>query len=176
MTACPSHNRMGTRSEDDAVPMPPPDGDLQSVATIENHAPSVAHGSDLPPSPSQTHVTDMPPFWSTNRHNRAISSASYQSLNQNRPQAIILEDHSEEDHELAQACWAKSVTVDDYSVVSGPTGVGAYVVWHCTVCTLKGGDVEINKRCVPPPHLCCMLLSSYHVVDIPSSTSSGVHW
>ncbi|KAF2482260.1 Phox homologous domain-containing protein, partial [Neohortaea acidophila] len=46
-----------------------------------------------------------------------------------------------------QGCWAKSAAVDDYVLVSGATlGVGAYVVWHCTIQTLKGGNLVIRKR------------------------------
>jgi len=89
-------------------------------------------------------VTDAPPFWS--RHSRSVSTVSYHSLRQHQPAPILLEDHSEEHHEQTQACWAKSVTVDEYVVVSGPSGIGAYVVWHCTVTTLKGGDMSIRKR------------------------------
>ena len=89
-------------------------------------------------------VVDAPPFWT--RHDRTMSAVSYQSIVQTRPPPIQLEDHSEEHHELSQGCWARSVTVDDYVVVSGPSGVGAYIVWNCTVSTLKGGDMSIRKR------------------------------
>lgn len=87
---------------------------------------------------------DAPVFWST-RHAR---SSSYHSVNHTGPGPIQLEDHSEDQHEQSQGCWARSVTVDDYTVVSGASGIGAYVVWHCTVRTLKGGDMNIRKRYV----------------------------
>ncbi|KAM0712447.1 hypothetical protein Q7P37_011543 [Cladosporium fusiforme] len=88
--------------------------------------------------------TNAPAFWSTTRHAR---SASYHSLSHaGGPGPIQLEDHSEDQHEQSQGCWARSVTVDDYTVVSGTSGIGAYVVWHCTVRTLKGGDMNIRKR------------------------------
>ncbi|KAI5366255.1 Putative vacuolar protein sorting-associated protein [Septoria linicola] len=135
---------MGTRHHDDAVPAAdsPALGELQSAATID------AAERELGTTDLQTRsgVTDAPPFWSTNRHRRTTSSASYQSLDQNRPAAIVLEDHSKDDDEQALSCWAQSVTIDDYSVVSGPSGIGAYVVWHCTVSTIKGGDMPLNKR------------------------------
>jgi hypothetical protein len=87
--------------------------------------------------------TSAPAFWST-RHAR---SASYHSLAHTTGHGPIqLEDHSEDQHEQSQACWARSVTVDDYTVVSGTSGIGAYVVWHCTVSTLEGGDMNIRKR------------------------------
>lgn len=96
----------------------------------------------------ESHVIDAPPFWLEGppRHQRAISSVSYHSLNEARPAAIGLEDHSNDSHDLAKSCWARNVSVDEYVVVSGPTGIGAYVVWHCTVSTLKGGDLSIRKR------------------------------
>ena len=76
----------------------------------------------------------------------AFQNVSYRSIEHQRPSPILLEDHSEEDHELSQSCWAKSAKIDEYVLVSGPTGIGAYVVWHCTVKTLKGGDMTIRKR------------------------------
>ena len=86
-------------------------------------------------------------FWSLRRHGR---EPSYHSLpSQDRSGGPIrLEDHSEEDHVLAQSCWAQSATIDEYVVISGPTGIGAYVVWHCTVKTLSGGELCIRKRWV----------------------------
>ena len=95
-------------------------------------------------TPENDHGTVSPPFWNT--HGRSVSNISYQSIRQNAPQPILLEDHSEEYGEQGKACWAKSVTVDDHVIVSGPTGIGAYVVWTCTVDTLKGGLFTIRKR------------------------------
>ncbi len=86
------------------------------------------------------------PYWNgTPRNARSVSNASY-STSLMRAGQIRLEDHSEESHELAQGCWAKSATIDNYVLVSGRTGIGAYVVWHCTVKTLKGGDLTLRKR------------------------------
>ena len=94
--------------------------------------------------PNAQKVADAPPFWS--RHGRSISTVSYHSINQQRLDPILLEDHSEESHEASQGCWAKSVTIDDYTILSGPSGIGAHVIWNCTVSTLKGGDMQIRKR------------------------------
>jgi hypothetical protein len=85
-----------------------------------------------------------PPYWYG--HGRTVSNASYHSIGPSRPVPITLEDHSEEGNELSEGCWAKSATIDEYVLVSGPTGIGAYVVWHCTVETLKGGHMTIRKR------------------------------
>ena len=94
--------------------------------------------------PDNHRVTDAaPPFWS--RHDRTVSNVSYHSMTHTR-NPILLEDRSEETHEATQFCWAKSVHIDDYTILTGPSGIGAYVVWHCTVSTLKGGDLELRKR------------------------------
>ena len=113
-----------------------PEGTGDSHAeTLGNH-PHLPNGDD--------HVTDTPPYWSTGpRHGRSVS---YHSISHQRPNPILLEDHSEEYSEQAQSCWASSATIDEYVLVSGPSGIGAYVVWHCTVKTLKGGDMTIRKR------------------------------
>lgn len=143
---------MEPASSSHAAPSPPheDDGGIQnqpSPATAPHvngqmHAPSTASGIDQ----RQPHgdVIDAPPFWT--RHGRSVSTVSYHSMKQHRPTPILLEDHSEEYHEQTQACWARTVSVDEYVVVSGATGIGAYVVWHCTVSTLKGGDLSIRKR------------------------------
>lgn len=126
----------------------PPGGELRpvDVATREEHQHGV-HAEDREPADAldSDQVTDAPPFWwsSKGRHSR---STSYHSITQASPAAITLEDHSEEDHEQTQACWARSVTVLDYTVVTGPSGMGAYVVWPCEVSTLKGGTLSIRKR------------------------------
>lgn len=115
----------------------------------DNHGPqlqvSTAEARQDPKDDASPPPSSPPPFW-TGR-SRPVS---YQSITQiQRRQSggpIQLEDHSEEDHVQAQFCWAESATIDAYVIVSGPTGIGAYVVWHCTVKTLKGGDLEIRKR------------------------------
>jgi len=89
-------------------------------------------------------AADPPPFWT--RHGRSESSVSYQSISHLRPPPISLEDHSEDDSDQGRGCWAKHATVDDYVVVSGATGIGAYVVWNCTIETIKGAPFTIRKR------------------------------
>ncbi len=99
------------------------------------------------PTPLTPGTSNAPPYW-LSRHSRTVSSVSYHSITTGSHTGgpILLEDHSAENHELAQGCWAKSASVDEYVLVSGLTGVGAYVVWHCTVRMLKGGDLVIRKR------------------------------
>ncbi|KAK3648809.1 PX domain-containing protein ypt35 [Elasticomyces elasticus] len=91
---------------------------------------------------------EVPPFWSPRQyHGRTISTVSYHSIiEQTACNPIRLEDRSHETHSAAQGCWAQSVSLHDYTVVSGSTGIGAYIVWTITIRTLYGGDIELNKR------------------------------
>jgi hypothetical protein len=84
----------------------------------------------------------VPPYWQ--RHERGASYLSTYSADNGRPTPIGLEDHTDEDSEHCKVLWAKGVTIDDYVVVSGTApGIGAYVVWNCTVETL---DVSFPSR------------------------------
>ncbi|KAF1840386.1 PX domain-containing protein [Cucurbitaria berberidis CBS 394.84] len=87
----------------------------------------------------------VPPYWQ--RHERNTSRMSSYSTDNGRPAPIGLEDHTDEGSEQCKALWAKGVTIDDHVVVSGTApGLGAYVVWNCTVETLDGGPIKIRKR------------------------------
>jgi len=78
----------------------------------------------------------VPPYWQ--RHLRSNSTLSYASVDNPRPTAIRLEDHSEEHSEQSRVLWAKHISVDDCVVVTGTApGIGDYVVWNCTVETLQ---------------------------------------
>jgi hypothetical protein len=128
------------------LPSSSPASMLDASASASAEPDAVAH-ADSADAPTRHHIhghvdAPAPAFWST-RHSR---SASYHSIIHTGSGPIQLEDHSEDQHEQSQACWARSVTVDDYTVVSGTSGIGAYVVWHCTVSTLEGGDMNIRKR------------------------------
>jgi PX domain len=104
----------------------------------------------LPPRKDRPISGVVPPYW---RHQRAASRASFASVASSKP-AITLEDHSEDpDASSTRGLWAKDVTIDDYAVVSGKTGIGAYVVWMCRVQTLdvrtlpnKRGKKELTYR------------------------------
>lgn len=81
----------------------------------------------------------VPPYW---QRSRALSRASQTSLDglAGNP-AITLEDHTEDpDSATSRGLWAKSVKIEDYVVVQGRSGVGAYVVWNCKIETLDVGD------------------------------------
>jgi hypothetical protein len=76
----------------------------------------------------------VPPYWQRHERNGSRMS-SYTS--DGRPTPISLEDHTDETSDQCRVLWAKGVTIDDYVVVSGTApGLGAYVVWNCTVETL----------------------------------------
>ncbi|GES58837.1 PX domain protein [Aspergillus terreus] len=84
----------------------------------------------------------VPPYWS---HHRNASRTSQTSLEPLPP--ITLEDHTEDPNsETSRGLWARSVSVDDHVVVQGKTGIGAYVVWNCTIQTLEGGPITIRMR------------------------------
>lgn len=79
----------------------------------------------------------VPPYWRRHSHQRSDSTFSA-TLDNHRPTPIRLEDHTEDDSEQSKVLWARHVTIDDYVIVSGSApGVGAYVVWNCTVETIN---------------------------------------
>jgi hypothetical protein len=104
---------------------PSPSRDGSHVATSKNNRNSV-----------------VPPYWQ--HHDRHASRMSSYSTDNGRPTPISLEDHTDDGSEQCKALWAKGVTIDDYVVVSGTApGLGAYVVWNCTVETL---DVSLKSE------------------------------
>lgn len=96
----------------------------------------------------------VPPYW--RRHERNISRLSSYSTDNGHPTPIGLEDHTDEDSDQCKVLWAKGVTIDDYVVVSGTApGLGAYVVWNCTVETLdvssRAAFTSIARQPINPP-------------------------
>jgi len=115
---------------DPTASKPSDDASVSGVDRLENLKPAL-------PS-SQT----PPPYW---QHRRSISHASQISVD--RPRPITLRDRTESLSSTNGALWAKSISIEDYVVVSGNvTGIGAYVVWTCKVQTLDGGPLIIRKR------------------------------
>ena len=93
--------------------------------------------------------TATPPYWhAIHRTTSTASEVSISAANPLRPSRINLEDHTDENHEVGRACWARQVSIDEYVVVGGGAIAGAYVVWNCTVETLKGGCFVLRKRSV----------------------------
>jgi hypothetical protein len=92
----------------------------------------------LPVRPERNSI--VPPYWQ--RHERTHSNLSIHAAERS---LIRLEDHTNEGSEQCKALWAKHVSIDDYVVIGGtPPGIGAYVVWNCTVETL---DVSLPESC-----------------------------
>ena len=110
---------------------------MESTESASGPPDSRAVGAAKMPPNSQQNETheDVPPYWQMHcRNESALSTASLHL----RPSGILLEDHTEEQCEQSKALWAREVTIDDYTVVSGSApGIGAYVVWNCTVETLN---------------------------------------
>ncbi|KAL5113639.1 hypothetical protein ACEQ8H_008478 [Pleosporales sp. CAS-2024a] len=107
----------------------------------------------------------VPPYWQ--RHVRHASRMSSYSTDNGQPAPISLEDHTEDGSAQSNGLWAKSVSIDDYVVVSGTSpGPGAYVVWNCTVETLDGGPMKIRKRYSEFEHLHRKLVQTFpHAVS-----------
>ncbi|KAH8429943.1 uncharacterized protein LDX57_007616 [Aspergillus melleus] len=128
-----------------------PRPDSPTAAASSSDGASASNGSFLPQarnnsphaSPKDRPVSGIvPPYWT---HHRNASRASQASLD--RFPAITLEDHTEDPNsETSRGLWARSVSVNDYVVVQGKTGIGSYVVWNCTVQTLEGGPITIRMR------------------------------
>ncbi|KIW20119.1 hypothetical protein PV08_00694 [Exophiala spinifera] len=131
-----------------------PDADTRSDI---NEAARVDDSIDARP------VFSPPPYW---RHNR---NASYSSEFSDRPPAIILEDHTLSREASRAALWAKAITIDDYVIVQGTTGIGSYVVWNCKVQTLDGGPMVIRKRYSEFDELRSRLIKAF-----PHSTNSSL--
>lgn len=129
--------------------VPPPRRDLSSTTTTTNKEQRPTSG-------------EVPPYWG---HYRDASRASQTSLDGSA--GIALEDHTEDPNsDTSRGLWAKSVTVDDYVIVQGKTGVGAYVVWNCKIQTL-----EVRDSPAPP--------LPYHprfVSDIPLTVVVGWYY
>ncbi|ORY15038.1 Phox homologous domain-containing protein [Clohesyomyces aquaticus] len=105
-----------------------------------------AQAGAVRPSPRPERNSIVPPYWQRHERNEStLSAASAENLALCQP--ILLEDHTNEGSEQCKALWAKHVSIDDYVIVSGSApGLGAYVVWNCTVETLDGGPMKIMKR------------------------------
>ena len=81
-------------------------------------------------------ISVIPPYWQWDLQNDFPVDSDYVQERRN-DSSIILEDHTQKS-EHCKALWAKSVSIDDYTVISGATmSIGDYVVWNCTVETLS---------------------------------------
>lgn len=89
-----------------------------------------------------------PPYWQLRLRSDSSLSSNPIAKQKRMSGTIRLEDHTEESSETYNAVWAKSVTIDDFTVVGAGVGpaLGSYVVWNCTVEIL-------NVSCMLWPHL-----------------------
>ena len=79
--------------------------------------------------------TVTPPYW---QHIRAASRNSILSIGKSQP--IRLEDNTEEPEGTKSPLWAKLVSINTHTIITGNVkGVGDYVVWICQVQTLDVG-------------------------------------
>jgi hypothetical protein len=116
----------------------------------------ISNGSAfLPNSPNGKDVATpeesnplSPPFWKTDFQDEPAASVERRNV---RSQ-IRLEDHTEESSEQFKALWAKSVRIDDYIIIRGAAGFGAYVVWNCTVDILDVSGLLLALRTTWPPN------------------------
>ena len=86
-------------------------------------------------SNQQKRISVVPPYWQRDSQNdSAVKTRRTEDITNDS--SIVLEDNTQEP-DRCKALWAKSVSVDDYTVISGAkTSVGNYVVWNFTVETL----------------------------------------
>jgi hypothetical protein len=121
----------------------------RSLHTIHGFK-SVDHGDDddgsrttfpapPPPAPTTTETSPVtsPPYW-VQSHKRSASQVSVDSVLHG---GITLHDNTTGYSDSNDACWARSVTIDEHAVVNGNrTGIGAFVVWNITIETLSVRD------------------------------------
>jgi hypothetical protein len=91
-----------------------------------------------------------PPYWQTRLRSDSSLSSNPATNQKRRSGTIRLEDHDEESAEQYRAVWAKSVSIDDFSVVGAGVGpaIGSYVVWNCTVETLNVSAYAVTEPIV----------------------------
>ena len=113
---------------DSAAPKP-----FEDASVAASDAPQRAEPAS---QPSQV----APPYW---QHERSISNVSQISVD--RPRPITLRDRTGSLSSTNGALWAKSISIEDYVIVSGNlTGIGAYVVWTCKVQTLDVSSIIVQ--------------------------------
>lgn len=112
-----------------------------SVADSARQQPSSASSRDDSVA-SPTSITS-PPYW-VQSHQRSFSNISVETIADG---AITLQDNTDGGDTKNDACWAKSVCIEDYVIVNGSrTNIGAFVTWNITVETLQGSTMRIRKR------------------------------
>ncbi|KAI9367468.1 Phox homologous domain-containing protein [Aspergillus egyptiacus] len=152
----PANEETGTLPRPQPLPAPPPSASDPDSLPAASHTPEI--GASASPSPRARAVSSLvPPYWS---HQRNTSRTS--QISTDGGSGITLEDHTEDPNsETSRGLWAGSVNIDDYVVVQGKTGVGAYVVWNCKIRTLEGGIITVRMRYSEFDDLRIKLVSSF---------------
>lgn len=120
------------------------DGGVSTISSNHGIMPPKTEPSSSRPSPSPCSPKNKfdpngsnenaPPYW-TRDHNRTDTVASFDSL---MGRGITMADNTTDTSETNAACWAKSVTIQDYETVSGNSlNVGAFVVYNIVIETLS---------------------------------------
>jgi hypothetical protein len=98
-----------------------------------NTSPSLRGQEELGGDSPVTSPITSPPYW-VQSHQRSASAISIESIPNG---AITLQDNTDGEDAKNNACWAKSVYIEDHVIINGSrTGIGAFVVWNITVETL----------------------------------------
>ena len=122
-------------------PPPPYEEALKQLQDERAALNAASEGSSGEGSGVQSPLT--PTHWLSSHHRRE----SYTSIDDDRPPAITLEDHTEGDPLDGDVVWAKAIYIEDYVIVGGnAANVGSFVSWHCRIDTLEGGSMVIRKR------------------------------
>lgn len=99
----------------------------------------------------------VPPYWQNHRR-----FESYSSISHLRPTPISLHDNTEVCPGESSPLWAKTVSIDDYVLISGSIpSVGDYIVWNCHIEMLHGGSMMLRKRYTDFEDLRSKLLTTF---------------
>ncbi|CAD6442092.1 681c12d5-9941-4553-b8b0-a262f3ceb2f8 [Sclerotinia trifoliorum] len=150
---------------------PNPNLNFDHHITITPQSPEPSSSAPNPnESPSTSPISaTIPPYWQQSQ----ARPLSYVSIDSIHPSGITLQDNTADGDEEGdangrdknEACWARSVVIEDYVVVNGSGiggmakmgkglgigggiggGIGAFVVWNVRVDTLEGTPIIIRKR------------------------------
>ncbi|OBT70138.1 hypothetical protein VE03_00576 [Pseudogymnoascus sp. 23342-1-I1] len=128
-------------------------GDDDDDDNAESRTFAAGLGAPAPPFPPPTETSSpvtSPPYWVQSSHKRSASQVSVDSVLHGG--GITLHDNTTGYSDSNDACWARSVTIDEHAVVNGNrTGIGAFVVWNIQIETLsfllfKGSKINLRKR------------------------------
>lgn len=148
---------------------------------LANGAPKLGLDTNTPPgenhqdraSSSITSPVTSPPYWNSS-HQRSVSNISVESI---AAGAITLQDNTDGEDAKNKACWAKSVYIEDHTIVNERrTTIGAFVVWNITVETLRVGSTSRNHIFMAYAHSHRVHLFEFESGTPSSTTFVGSCW